>query len=724
MELGLSLGFLKDRQSDFVNFNLSASLPSGMTYTRNDAVATYRDSAGVMQVSAVNTPRFDHTSAGIPLGMLFEDTRQNKCTDYNANPTDTTGWTKAGDANATFTVVSDTVALGLSKLNGVCSSGNVYKLDNSLGSGVAYVTNSGTTGNTNNHSYSIYARGDGTGVIGDLRRSGSGATLVDINAGAVYSRVVNEDMTSDGTSNALRVVADAGKVVYFILAQQEEAAFCSTPIVTAGATATRELDLCSLALSGKTYFDESQGFLIARYFNAYQTGADQFPAVIHDDSTDDTIGFEINGSDNELRGYVRASGAGKHTTSTNDAILIDTLNITGITWKTGDTTLLSGGLSNNQTYSGDPTGLVTLNIGGRNAGASPLWGHIKQIKIGKTHKSVLQLGGLMHDPNDIVLVGAGQSLMVGHFNSQETNSEAGKQKHREVVGQAIPASAFVFVTGATGGSAASKTTSATNYWWDLATSARGPAFDTFYANIAAAGVQPNAVIWAQGEADSHQIGGNTSRAQYKAATEAVFADMRATLGDVPIFFQRIGRRSDFTNTGGVQVVREVQQEIIDENDWCYETCQIYDLGLIDETGVSDAVHPNDAAYLVIAQRNARRICDYFSALNYIGLLGPSMTAAERSGTTVTVTITHDGGTDFTPTSAIEGFTFFDDGVEIAINAAVRTDANTITLTLASAPTGVEELYYAYDAMLNIDNTKILKDNASTSLPLRPAKITL
>ncbi|HRC25956.1 MAG TPA: sialate O-acetylesterase, partial [Alphaproteobacteria bacterium] len=134
---------------------------------------------------------------------------------------------------------------------------------------------------------------------------------------------------------------------------------------------------------------------------------------------------------------------------------------------------------------------------------------------------------------------------------------------------------------ATGGTAASKTWDATMYWWDLATSTRGPAFDTFYNNLAACGLSPRVVYWVQGEADAHQIGLATTRQQYKDALEAIFADMRTRFAGLQIVIQRLGRRTSFANTGGSQVVREVQQEMIDAYAWCHEGPESYDLGLFD-----------------------------------------------------------------------------------------------------------------------------------------------
>ena len=48
-----------------------------------------------------------------------------------------------------------------------------------------------------------------------------------------------------------------------------------------------------------------------------------------------------------------------------------------------------------------------------------------------------------------------------------------------------------------------------------------------------------------------------------------------------------------------------------------------------------------------------------------------------------------------------------------ITAAVRTNATTITLTLASAPTGVEEFYHGYRALYGVNPADLVVDNEAT-----------
>lgn len=129
----------------------TSALPTGFTHTRNDTVATYRDSSGNMQLATANQPLFDHLIDGTALWLQCFETRHNKCTNHNVSPTVTTNATKSGDAAGVFAAnIDDTAALTTAKLHtlGV----RVFELDNSAGSGTATVTFGGTTGNTNAHS--------------------------------------------------------------------------------------------------------------------------------------------------------------------------------------------------------------------------------------------------------------------------------------------------------------------------------------------------------------------------------------------------------------------------------------------------------------------------------------------------------------------------------------------------------------------------------------------
>lgn len=692
----------------FKQFDLTQTLPTEVTFTRN-AAATITNNQGKLVELAANQPRFDHTTSGTPLGLFIEPSATNKNENNNINPIDTTGFATAG--TGVVSVVDDTTELANAGLDQICTSGKVFKAEATTASTfVVYVP--GSVGNTNAHSLSLYARGEGVGSR-TARLSLGGATLNIAPAVGDYVRYKYENIVPDSSTRKLTLSIDGNETLYFILYQLEENEYCTSVIPVNGSAVTRPADRAYINnIENYKWFDPNQGYMICRYGQERLLNADAYAAVLNDGTSANTIGLRLDQTNHNLRAYTRSNSTSQFISANLDYQIEQTLNAAGIRWNQSEAEILSGGETVQNTITQLPTGINTLEIGARNGGFSPIHGHIQSLEIGTRDLTTRQLGNRLQKSTDIMIAGGGQSLIRGHFKSQATNSEDGKQKHRELIGQTNRDNSIVLVDGSTGGSAACKTSNAVDYWWDLATNTRGPSFDTFYQEIEMVGANPTLILWGQGEEDSHNIPANTTQAEYKQALEAIFADMRQIFGDIPVYVQRIGRRNSFANPGGVQAVRNVQQELINENSWCYEAAEIYDLTLYDQ------VHLTDNAYVTVAQRNSMAL------LNQSGATGPVITNAVRSGTTITVTLSHDSGTDFTPSSNIEGFKFFDDTTEISITNAVRTNSTTITLTLASTPAGTETLYYGYDDMAGLNTANVVVDNAVTPMPLRTAKITL
>ncbi len=688
---------------------LIQKLPDFVSFNRNTD-ATIRNSHGKLIEVAPNQPRFDHTRDGIPLGLFIEPEATNKCENFNLNPTNTDGFNSAG--SGTIEVVDDSDALAAAGLDEICTSGKVFKAQaTSSSTFVVYVP--GTVDNLNPHSVSIYARGEGVGSR-TARLSIGGSMLNIAPAGEGYERYTYENLTPNHTGRKLTLSIDGNEAVYFILYQLEEGPYATSVIPVKGNNVTRPADRAFINnIDQQDWFNPSEGYMICRYTQQKLLEADAYAAVLNDGTSANTIGLRLDQTNHNLRAYIRANSTSQFILANQDYQIAGTLNAAGIKWNADMAELLSGGQINNEILTQLPTGIHTLEIGARNGGASPMHGHIRSIEIGTKTLTLKQLGNKIQTSQDFMIAGGGQSLMRGHFKSQESDGEAGKQKHRAIIGQELSNQSVIMIDSSLGGSAACKTSNESLYWWDLGTSSRGPAFDNFYAQIENVGAKPTHVLWAQGEEDSHYIGEETSATEYKLALEAIFNDMRATLGEVKIYIQRVGRRSSFANTGGVQAVRDIQKEIIIENEWCYEAAETYDLALYDQ------VHLTDAAYITAAQRNS------LALLETSGAIGPRISTAVRSGTNLTVTIGHDAGTDFLPATDIEGFKFFDDTNEIAILSVERTNNTTITLTLASTPSsGIEALYYGYDDMNGLNPGNVLIDNATTPMPLRTAKILL
>lgn len=169
--------------------------------------------------------------------MLADFTKTNLCTNFNAKPTALTNVTPAGDVNAVVSVVNDLATIQADPVLSVyfqqgLLNGNVYKIDNTAGTGNAWAIIGGNAGSIASGTISAFMRG-GTGSI----------ILEDFSANkgfvgsATYTRV-SSVVPVNGPNRKLAVLAGAGQVVYFILNQLEVDGL-TDPIVTAGATGSR-----------------------------------------------------------------------------------------------------------------------------------------------------------------------------------------------------------------------------------------------------------------------------------------------------------------------------------------------------------------------------------------------------------------------------------------------------------------------------------------------------
>ncbi|MDB5477684.1 MAG: hypothetical protein JWM96_179 [Alphaproteobacteria bacterium] len=195
--------------------------------------------------------------------------------------------------------------------------------------------------------------------------------------------------------------------------------------------------------------------------------------------------------------------------------------------------------------------------------------------------------------------------------------------------------------------------------------------------------------------------------------------MRSVVGNVPVIIIPLGRRANVVSATGWQSIREVQKELAAENPWISLTPEKFDQALFDD------VHHTSVAYGIIGARAARKVLKVLG-VPVNGADGPVLVpnTAVRSRTAVTIDLAHDAGNDFNPAALINGFRYFTGTTEIAVTGAVKTDNDSIALTLANEPPrGVEKLYYGYNVMDSADPAKLVIDNATNALPLRSATIT-
>lgn len=162
-------------------------------------------------------------------GLMDRMAGGNKCLNHNANPTDLTGLYTGGDAAAVLSVVDDSAALAAAGLSGICTSGMVYKLDNSAGTGAAQAIVNGFAGTANQHTLSGYFRGTGNGAnLHSGYEQGPLITLTDAYQRSAFHTSTNE------TLRTYWVRVKPGAVVHFILNQMEELPYLTEPVVTTG----------------------------------------------------------------------------------------------------------------------------------------------------------------------------------------------------------------------------------------------------------------------------------------------------------------------------------------------------------------------------------------------------------------------------------------------------------------------------------------------------------
>lgn len=479
-------------------------------------------------------------------------------------------------------------------------------------------------------------------------------------------------------------------------------------------------------------FDPANAWMIVKYVcTTLPTGsASQYPMVLHSGSSSNSIGFRVNNSSSSapsrLEDFWRLSSTnysstpGVYPTNANEyKTAIMSWDENGNSYLIVDDTFASDVEPLKIHGSGV---LTTLQIGARNGGSDALVGTVLYAEIGNEYLTPAQGSARMSSiRNPLAVVTAGQSNISNWKNGVETDDPLGRAAFvQEVV--ANYTGELVFAQGAEGGSAIFESANSIAYWVTDELTA-GPEMYDFFERIDLAGKDPDYIIWDQGESESHKVDNaswpDITEASYKTRLFQVFNLMRARYPRAKILIGILGARDTFSNTDGINKIVNAQYELIAEHSWINFGYSRHDLELN-----ADGVHYQDAGYQTMAARAARRILAIEGKVFAGGVFGPKLVSATRSGTTLTITIEHDGGTDFTPTTAIEGFGYRDtNGTAVAVSSVVRTDATTITATLASAVPGV--LHYIDDHGGGaLDETKVVKDNGAYTLPLRRGYVTV
>lgn len=251
----------------------------------------------------------------------------------------------------------------------------------------------------------------------------------------------------------------------------------------------------------------------------------------------------------------------------------------------------------------------------------------------------------------------------------------------------------------------------------------GSGYDSFVAAAASVGGL-DAIVWVQGEDDA---GRGVTQPQYTGALVQLITNLRAACTNVsgfsaiPFFILPIGRNTNASYVESYQVIRDAQTTVAESTAHCYIAGSFHDFALV------DSVHVDD--YTTIAQRLAVAVADVLdgspSADTY---LAPRIVSiAEVSATVTDCTIEHaSGGSDFIPTTGIEGFRVYEVGGALkAVSGAVRQSANVIRLTHASI-SGDRLVTYCRGADANITQSQnpaelasLVIDDATVARALQP-----
>lgn len=271
------------------------------------------------------------------------------------------------------------------------------------------------------------------------------------------------------------------------------------------------------------------------------------------------------------------------------------------------------------------------------------------------------------------------------------------------LGGTVPVALLAYAVGATALNI--DAAGAAGYWINTAA---GSPWALFATGLTAAGGKLEGAVWMQGEQDGYS--NLVSEATYATDLATICARLRTATGQsvLPV---AISPLANYTNAGPTAAswegIRRAQVTVGGQSN---NTLAAFnqDIPLV------DGVHYTTTGYTTHGTRAARAMRSALGLSSYAR--GPAIAnALLASGTSVEVNLTHRGGTDFTPASAITGFEVLDGGGSgQTISAAVRTTATKITLTL-SAPITSGSLRYQYGATPTV--TSPVVDNGTDTLPL-------
>jgi hypothetical protein len=383
--LSLDLQFATDK-------TLTARKGPTPVFTRA-STATFVGSNGLIQSAAINSPRFDHTSAGVCLGLLIEESRTNLYT--RSEEFETVSWTKTRSSITANATTAPDGTLTADKFVEDTTASNTHTLSSS-------VTPPATA-----HTLSVFAKkGERTWIV---LRLGAANTFFNLDDGTIAAGSVNSptitafgngwyrcSVTSSGgtqgqfwlatNSTTTSYTGDGTSGLFLWGAQLEAGSFPTSYIPTVAASAVRSADVCSITGSAFTgFWNPSEGTLFA---SGVTRG---YPVMASSGVNSNQIAIFRNSSPLYMRFDVASGGA--YTAQIISATIADgSFNKTAGSYAANDArAAFNGTLGTADITVTVPSNLTTLNIGSQSLGSSPHNGHIAAIRYFKKRLSNAKL---------------------------------------------------------------------------------------------------------------------------------------------------------------------------------------------------------------------------------------------------------------------------------------------------------------------------------------------
>lgn len=697
----------------------------GATNTKTGTVSTYRDSAGNWQLAALNEVRIHKSEDRDTMTMLIEPQSTNVCTNQKFNATATTNMTKGGDAASTLAAVSDattTALIAASELQDIITNDTLFVLDNSAGVAEAYVDIAGATGSTNPTSLSVFAAVDSAGnnarfALYDSVGTAENAVRTNI-TGTALARYKQKGTTPDAATDNMRLTVAAGRILYFIANQTEVYHTCTSPIYsTSAAAVTRNRDDISAVYS---YASETGGFMVKFYMpDIGGTTQGIFSLTDSAGGSANSVGMRSLSPRPMLEAQIQTN-SGDDSLNDISGIIPSRANWCSIYWDETNGTSVAPNLRFNRVardaFSAD---LTEMWFGKDRQFGSHGFVEIDELVIVTNGTPTLNDVADVVIPDDAICVvcsmAQSNTRVFGRDETSGSNRNDGEIAIIEELSAYYPSNTCFWLDASSSGSSMYQDGASPNRWYDFDPAGNDVLLDNALEMMTAFSRKGRILCVVSGIGETDQ--GSLTKEEWKT-TKTTIKGVHDTAGfDVPWILIGAGSRTVAADSG-YNIWREGDREIAEENADIYLGVPTVDL---DMDPASSNLHISSQGTVDYAPKMAAMAASLDGVdIGGIAAFSPVVTYIERDGTDIYMSHEYDGNaTDFTPTTAIQGAVFLDDGAEQTISAHVRENAFTSKITLAGAPSGVEELWYGYGTLDDVsDFTKVIKDNSTNALMLQ------